>query len=71
MFPYFAFCCFCFSGSGQEGCVNRRVCGGCAAAVDMEFLSVVWFSLTPCWALVTEDTEDTTGTQHAPAEKKH
>lgn len=51
---------------------HRRVCGGRAAAVDMELLNVVWF--TPCCALVIEDIGNTTGysgTLHTPAEKKH
>lgn len=53
---------------------HRRVCGEHTAAVDVELLSVVWFSLTPCCALVIEDIGDMTGysgTLHTPAEKKH
>lgn len=75
MFPCLAFCCVFVSLAGDRRVVShRRVCGGRAAAVDMELLSVVWFSLTPCCALVFEDTGDTTGysgTLHTPAEKKH
>lgn len=73
MFPYFVFCCVFVSLAVDRRVVShRRVCGGCAAAVDMKvLLNVVWF--TPCCALVIEDTGDKTGysgTLHTPAEKK-
>lgn len=75
MFPYVAFYCV-FVSLAVDGRVvsHRRVRGGRAAAVDVELLSVVWFSLTPCCALVIEDIGDKTGysgSPHTPAEKKH
>lgn len=50
--------------------------GGCVVDVQLWAWSscVVWFSLTPCCALVIEDIGGTTGhsgTLHTPAEKKH